>query len=751
MHQPLRPRARPSRSVAAIVALLPLFAVSSIHAVDEPPSDAAARAAALRAWAETHAGDPQAGAAVFRDERRTNCHRCHAIDGTSPGVGPDLGSIGFKFDRAGLVTAVLEPSRSIAVGYGTTVVATTDGKVHQGILTRVTDDWIELIDKDAKPIRLDTATIESRTESPLSLMPDSLHVGLSPQEFTDLVAYLGSLERTADATAPDGTTTHVAAASVTATFEPAFGDLSFEHPTWVGPIPGGGTEAGDDARAGAARFVVLEQSGRAFVVAARGGEWTKRLLFDRSDAVRVVGATGLLGMAFHPRFADDRRYFVKYQSATPDGMETVVEERRFTDGDVDDAAYQPRRVLTIPVVTPDHNGGCLLFGPDGMLFIGAGDSGPQGDPQGHGQDRSTLLGKILRIDVDRRGDGLPYGVPPDNPFRDTPGARPEIWATGFREPWRCSFDPATGSLWVGDVGQNRYEEVTLVRAGENHGWNVFEGHAPHASEHRRDGDRHVPPVFSYPRSLGASVTGGHVYRGSRAPRLQGRYVCGDFESRRIWALAETDGTLAEIVEIGRAPSRIVSFAEDVDGELLVVGYDDGVVRRLLLDRVDPAPVVERVIADNARSSPVPWRFTLEAPPEGWNAAGFDDSAWTPGPGGFGSAGTPGAIVRTDWRSGDIWLRRSFDLPAPIAPGAEIRLLIHHDEDAEVFVNGVEAARLERWTQSYVDLPIAAAAASTLRPGRNVIAIHCRQHGGGQYIDAGLVQRVPAARTQRPAE
>jgi putative heme-binding domain-containing protein len=687
--------------------------------------------AELRAWAETHPGDPEAGAVIFHNPRRVGCHRCHPIDGTSPGVGPDLGSIGHKLERAALVTAILEPSRSITVGYGTTIVATTDGDVHQGILTRVTADWIELVDKDAKRIRIAAADVESRTDSAVSIMPDGLHSGLTAGEFADLVAYLASLQRSGgDA---DGVTTTVPVASLPATFEPAFGTLSFEHPTWVGPLP---------AREGSglkARFVVLEQAGRAFVVEAKGDAWEKRLLFDRTATVRGIGATGLLGMAFHPRFVDNRRYFVKAQVRTDDGMETVVEERRFGAEAVDDASFTPRRVLTIPVVTPDHNGGCIAFGPEGALYIGAGDSGPQGDPQGHGQDLSTLLGKILRIDVD--ASDRPYAIPADNPFQDVAGARPEIWALGFREPWRFSFDPATGGLWVGDVGQDRHEEIAVVRAGENHGWNVFEGHADHAPAERRDGVRYVPPVFSYPRSLGASVTGGHVYRGSRAPRMEGRYVCGDFESRRVWALREAEGLLVDVVEIGRAPSRVVSFAEDADGELLVVGFDDGIVRRLGLGAIDPAPLVERVLAETSRTAPVPWRFTTTAPPTEWSRVDFDDASWATGPGGFGTAGTPGAVIRTDWRSRDIWLRRSFDLATDPTPGAEVRLVIHHDEDAEVFVNGVEAVRTERWTQSYVDLPIVASAAATLRRGRNVIAIHCRQNSGGQCIDAGLVERI----------
>ena len=144
-----------------------------------------------------------------------------------------------------------------------------------------------------------------------------------------------------------------------------------------------------------------------------------------------------------------------------------------------------------------------------------GDTGPQNDPRGHGQDLSTLLGKMSRIDVDRAEVDRPYAIPPDNPFRDTPDARPEIWALGFREPWRFSFDPPTGDLWVGDVGQGLYEEVTIARRGENHGWNVFEGFRPFSDRYARSDARYVPPVFAYHHRVGVSVTGGFVYRGKK--------------------------------------------------------------------------------------------------------------------------------------------------------------------------------------------------------------------------------------------
>lgn len=233
--------------------------------------------------------------------------------------------------------------------------------------------------------------------------------------------------------------------------------------------------------------------------------------------------------------------------------------------------------------------------------------------------------------------------------------------------------------------------------------------------------------------------------------MAGRYVCGDFESRRIWALRQENRETQEIVEIGRCPTRVVSFAEDAGGELLVVGYDNGIVYRLDFVNVDLTPLATHAVVETAEQSPVLWRFTLDRPQEGWSRDEYDDSTWSLAPGGFGTAGTPGAIVRTDWRTNDIWLRREFDVPATGLAAAdsskstpELQLLalrIHHDEDAEVFLNGVEISRLPHWTTGYTDVPLDRQGAAALRAGRNVIAIHCHQNVGGQYIDAGVVEYV----------
>lgn len=383
-----------------------------------------------------------------------------------------------------------------------------------------------------------------------------------------------------------------------------------------------------------------------------------------------------------------------------------------------------------------------VCGPTPYLYVGMGDTGPQRDPQGHGQDLKLLLAKILRIDVDRAEGDQPYGIPRDNPFVGREGARPEIWAYGFREPWRFTFDRETKEMWVGDVGQDQYEEVAMVRAGENHGWNVYEGFNQFSDRFRSASASYVSPVLSYSHRQGVSVTGGYVYRGKRAAQLRGWYVFGDFESRRVWALQHANGKLVRVVEIGRFPTRLVSFAEDPEGELYGVGYDSGEVFRLDLSPVDPRPLEVRTVAETSERAPVLWRYTVTEPPGDWLQPGFDDSSWSQGPGGFGTRGTPGAVVRTEWRTRNIWLRRSFNLGTNAVSAAQsLGLRLHHDEDVEIYLNGKEITRQQRWTSGYTELPLDGAAVKVLRPGNNVMAIHCRQNTGGQYIDAGLVEYV----------
>jgi glucose/arabinose dehydrogenase len=257
-------------------------------------------------------------------------------------------------------------------------------------------------------------------------------------------------------------------------------------------------------------------------------------------------------------------------------VKTTVVERLASEDLLRDSGAAPRRLYEVQQPAFNHIGGGMTFGPDGMLYIGFGDGGSQRDPEGHGQNPRTAHGSMLRIDVDPQTDGKPYAIPADNPFlaahKRDPAILPETWAIGLREPWRFSFDAKTGELWVGDVGQDKFEEVCRVRAGENHGWNVYEGYEPFSDEYRRAGEKFSFPVFAYPHSLGVSVTGGYVYRGKRAPSFEGAYIFGDYETRRVWGLKEENGRLA-VRELGESPEHLASFGVDENGEIYVVGYE----------------------------------------------------------------------------------------------------------------------------------------------------------------------------------
>jgi hypothetical protein len=323
------------------------------------------------------------------------------------------------------------------------------------------------------------------------------------------------------------------------------------------------------------------------------------------------------------------------------------------------------------------------------------------------------------------------------------GARPEIWAYGFREPWRFTFDRETGDLWLGDVGQGQFEEVDLVRAGENFGWNVIEGFHPFSERYRRSDAVYMPPVLSYSHRHGVSVTGGYVYRGARAPQLRGAYVFADYETRRIWALWQQNRKLVKLVQIGQAASRVTAFGQDDDGELLVLRQDPPMVDRLVLDAVDTAPLVVRELVATSEHAPALWRATTDPPAEGWQLPGFDDHSWNELPGGFGTSGTPGTNVRTPWGSRDIWLRRVFDLN--VAPDrfsrTNLALRLHHDEDADIYLNGKLISRLSGFTTQYTDVPFNDEGFNSIHVGRNTLAVHCRQSVGGQYIDVGIIQLV----------
>jgi glucose/arabinose dehydrogenase len=333
------------------------------------------------------------------------------------------------------------------------------------------------------------------------------------------------------------------------------------------------THAGD----GSGRLFVVEKRGR--IVILRDGQALPTPFLDISAIVGSSGSEqGLLGLAFHPRYAENGRFFVNYTDRSGDTV--VAGYQASADPNVADPG-SAKQILSIDQPAPNHNGGLVLFGPDGYLWIGTGDGGGAGDRFGNGQNRQSLLGKMLRIDVD---SGDPYGIPPDNPFVGSPDARPEIWAIGLRNPWRYAFDRATGDLFIADVGQNAWEEVHVQRAGsrggENYGWPRMEGKHCYPADSRCETSGLVLPVAEYSRDLGISVTGGHVYRGSASPSLTGLYFFADYGSGRVWSLDEPSPDTWRMVELADTSIQISSFGEDEAGELYVAGLGDGRIYRI---------------------------------------------------------------------------------------------------------------------------------------------------------------------------
>ena len=338
------------------------------------------------------------------------------------------------------------------------------------------------------------------------------------------------------------------------------------------------THAGD----GSDRLFVVEQRGQIRVI--EDGDVREEPFLDVSNLISCCGERGLLGLAFHPDFEENGLFYVNYTN--PSGN-TVVAAYRASDDLTEADPDSGTTLLTVPQPYGNHNGGHLVFGPDGYLYIGLGDGGSGGDPEENGQDLSTLLGALLRIDVDGGADGEPYGVPESNPFVDTEGARPEIWAYGLRNPWRFSFDRETGDLWIGDVGQNAWEEIDFQpvssAGGENYGWDVMEGAHCFEPDTGCDETGLVLPVLEYPHSQGSSVTGGYRYRGAALPELVGTYLFGDFTSGRIWGATETgdaEGSGWSSKELLDTNYRISTFGEDEAGELYVIDYSGGALYKL---------------------------------------------------------------------------------------------------------------------------------------------------------------------------
>lgn len=335
------------------------------------------------------------------------------------------------------------------------------------------------------------------------------------------------------------------------------------------------TDAGDDS----GRLFLVEQPGRILIL--ENGQVNPTPFLDVADLITTRGnEQGLLGLAFHPDYRNNGQFFINY-SAAGNGDNIVARYQVSDDPNVADAD-SGKVILRIPGAEPNHNGGDLAFGPDGYLYIGTGDGGGAGDrhgPIGNGQSLNTLLGKILRIDV----NADTYTVPGDNPFVNTADALPEIWSYGLRNPWRFSFDRETGDLYIGDVGQSTIEEIDFQPAGQgggNYGWRIMEGNDCFDDSANCGSPDLIAPIATYSHDLGCSVTGGYVYRGQAFPWLVGHYIFADYCSGIVWATARDANGEWQTRRVTTFDDTISSLGQDAAGNLYVAGHRSGTIYKL---------------------------------------------------------------------------------------------------------------------------------------------------------------------------
>jgi len=360
---------------------------------------------------------------------------------------------------------------------------------------------------------------------------------------------------------------------------------------------------------GSSRLFVVEQRGVIYVFDNSSSVGSKSVFLDIQSQVEDSGnEEGLLGLAFHPDYAESGYFYVDYTASVPD--RSVISRFKVSDTNPDSADPASEFVL-LEVAQPysNHNGGQLGFGPDGYLWISLGDGGSGGDPEGNGQDPTTLLGSILRIDPDTSGGSLNYGIPPDNPFVGNPdGYREEIYAYGLRNPWRFSFDAVTGRVWAGDVGQNAYEEIDIIESGKNYGWNIMEGFHCYGGS-PCDTTGLTLPVWEYDHSDsgGYSITGGYVYQGDSLPGIEGLYIYADYVSGRIWSL-DYDGTGPAVNrELLDTSLNISSFGTDAAGEIYLCAFDGHIYRLGCVAGVNGEPAEGVPRGDLGLAFPNPFR------------------------------------------------------------------------------------------------------------------------------------------------
>ena len=355
------------------------------------------------------------------------------------------------------------------------------------------------------------------------------------------------------------------AAPANYTLTEAFPALKFDKPVEL-------TSPADDTD----RIFVVSQSGKIHVFPNNATTATAPVFLDLSAKVIAGGERGLLGLAFHPDYKNNGYFYVNYTRGNP--LETAISRFKVSAADPNVADPNSEQVLlTYKQPYSNHNGGKVAFGNDGYLYIASGDGGSGGDPHNYAQNRQQLLGKILRIDINSTTGNLPYAIPADNPYKESnQGFREEIYAYGLRNPWRFSFDRATGTLWAGDVGQGNREEISIIEKGGNYGWKIREGNTCYEAA-TCDLNGLKEPIWSYPLNSenGRSITGGYVCHDKNLTGLEGRYIYGDYVSGNIWALTFNGNTAVKNELIATLPDGLSSFGEDSRQGLYVLGHGGG--------------------------------------------------------------------------------------------------------------------------------------------------------------------------------
>jgi glucose/arabinose dehydrogenase len=329
------------------------------------------------------------------------------------------------------------------------------------------------------------------------------------------------------------------------------------------------------------RLFVAQQGGT--IVIIQNGALLAQPFLDISSKIAMGSEMGLLGLTFHPGFAQNGKFYLNYTRSVSGQIQSVIAEYRLAAGNANVADPASERILlTVNQIGnfQNHKAGQLAFGPDGFLYFGLGDGGGEGDPFGNGQNTQTLLGKMMRIDVNNLSPGLQYAIPTDNPFV-AGGGRPEIFAVGFRNPWRFSFDRASGRLFAGDVGQNNFEEVDIVQKGQNYGWNTMEGMHCFNPPSGCNMTGLTLPIAEYSHSEGDAIIGGFVYHGSLLSDLQGAYIFGDLGTGKIWELVEGPPNTFTRTLLNQTGLTISSFGQDQNGELYVVDIGNGRVLKIV--------------------------------------------------------------------------------------------------------------------------------------------------------------------------